>query len=167
MTISKEIEAEILRLFYAEKWRPTTIAKQLGIHRSVVQRVLSNNGVVREVLRARSSKVDSYIAFIRATLEQYPKLTAVRLYEMVKQRGYSGCSSRFREVVAQMRPRPAAEAYMRTATLPGEQGQVDWAHFGRVKIGNAERRLLAFVMVLSWSRHIFLRFYTGDAMPNF
>jgi len=167
MTVEKEVEAEILRLFYAEKWRPTTIAKQIGTHRSVVQRVLSSNGVAQEVLRRRSSQVDSYLPFIRATLEQYPKLTAARLHEMVKQRGYSGCSSRFREVVAQMRPRPAAEAYMRTATLPGEQAQVDWAHFGRVKIGNAERRLLAFVMVLSWSRHIFLRFYTGDAMPNF
>jgi transposase len=167
MTVGKEVEAEILRLFHAEKWRPTTIAKQLGIHRSVAQRVLSCSGVAQEVLRRRSSRVDAYIPFIRATLEQYPKLTAARLHDMVKQRGYSGCSSRFREVVAQMRPRPAAEAYMRTATLPGEQAQVDWAHFGRVKIGNAERRLLAFVMVLSWSRHIFLRFYTGDAMPNF
>ena len=56
---------------------------------------------------------------------------------------------------------------MRTSTMPGEQAQCDWAHFGKVKIGNAERRLYAFVLVLSWSRHIFLRFYTGDAMPNF
>jgi transposase len=56
---------------------------------------------------------------------------------------------------------------MRVRTLPGEQGQVDWAHFGKIKIGNAERRLLGFVMVLSWSRMIFVQFYLGDAMPNF
>lgn len=167
MTVNQDTEAEILRLFYAEKWRPSTIAVQLGIHHATVQRVLANKGVSYEHLRVRPSKADPYIPFIRSTLEKYPKLTAARLYEMVRERGYSGSSSRFREVVARLRPRPVAEAYMRTATLPGEQAQCDWAHFGRVTIGHAQRRLLAFVMVLSWSRHIFLRFYTGDAMPNF
>lgn len=39
--------------------------------------------------------------------------------------------------------------------------------FGRIQIGGASRKLLAFVIVLSWSRHIFLRFYLGEAMPNF
>lgn len=167
MTVNKETEAEILRLFYAEKWRPSTIAVQLAIHHSTVQRVLSNKGVSYEHLRVRPSKADPYIGFIRATLEKYPRLTAARLYEMVKERGYDGSPSRFREVVAHLRPKRVPEAYMRITTLPGEQAQCDWAHFGRVTMGNAERRLLAFVMVLSWSRHIFLRFYTGDAMPNF
>ena len=43
-----------------------------------------------------------------------------------------------------------AEAYLRLKTLPGEQAQVDWGHFGKVKIGRAERLLMAFVMVLSY-----------------
>lgn len=167
MTLNKDTEAEILRLHYAEKWRPSTIAVELGIHHSTVQRVLANRGVSYEHLRVRPSKAEPYIPFIREKLDAYPRLTAARLYEMVRERGYNGCSSRFRAIVAQLRPRPVAEAYMRMATLPGEQAQCDWAHFGRVTMGNAERRLLAFVMVLSWSRHIFLRFYTGDAMPNF
>ena len=65
------------------------------------------------------------------------------------------------------RPRPAAEAYLRLRTLPGEQGQVDWAHFGTIPIGRARRPLMAFVMVLSYSRHLFLRFYLNAAMPSF
>jgi len=56
---------------------------------------------------------------------------------------------------------------LRLTTLPGEQAQVDWGLFGRVRIGDAEHRLLAFVMVLSWSRRIFLRFYLGDGTGNF
>jgi hypothetical protein len=51
--------------------------------------------------------------------------------------------------------------------LPGEQGQVDWAHFGKLTIGNAIRPLWAFVMVLSYSRKVFLRYYFGSAMPAF
>ena len=60
-----------------------------------------------------------------------------------------------------------AEAYLRLKTLPGEQAQVDWAHFGAVRIGRAERRLMGFVMVLSYSRRVFLRFYLDAGMSNF
>ncbi len=38
--IAKETESEILRLFHAEKWRIGTIAEQLGLHHTTVQRVL-------------------------------------------------------------------------------------------------------------------------------
>jgi hypothetical protein len=51
--------------------------------------------------------------------------------------------------------------------LPGEQGQVDWGHFGKIEIGRARRALMAFVMVLSFSRMTFLRFYLDAQMPNF
>ena len=38
-----------------------------------------------------------------------------------------GVMSHFRHLVSTMRPRPAAEAYLRLRTLPGEQMQIDWA----------------------------------------
>lgn len=41
MTISNEIEAQILRYYHVEKWRVGTISRQLNIHHSVVRRVLS------------------------------------------------------------------------------------------------------------------------------
>jgi transposase len=67
----------------------------------------------------------------------------------VQARGYTGQCSRFREIIAAIRPRPKAEAFLRLSTLPGEQGQVDWGHFRKIRIGEAERSLMAFVMVLS------------------
>jgi len=45
------------------------------------------------------NEADLYIPFILATLEKYPKLTAARLFGMVKERGYDGAPSRFRAVV--------------------------------------------------------------------
>ena len=48
-----------------------------------------------------------------------------------------------------------------------EQAQVDWGHFGHLTIGRARRPLMAFVMVLSWSRQIFLRFFLDARMENF
>lgn len=166
MTVSKGIEAAITRLFRVERWPITTIATQLGVHHSVVKRVLAEEGITAQKLIIRRSMVDPFIPFMQETLKKYPTLTATRLYEMVKARGYQGGVDHFRDIVARYRPYEA-EPFLRVRTLAGEQAQVDWAHFGKIKIGKAERRLLAFVMVLSWSRMIFLRFYLGDAMPNF
>lgn len=166
MPITKEMEAEILRLYHAEKWLMNTIAKQLQIHHSTVKRVLQRNGVQPQRLQVRPSIADPYLELIRNTLQKYPTITGRRIWEMARERGYKGGYDHFTDIVARYRQRPA-EAFMRLRTLPGEQGQVDWAHFGKFKIGTAERRLLAFVMVLSWSRQIFLRFFPGDSTTYF
>jgi transposase len=94
-------------------------------------------------------------------------LAASRLYVMVHERGYRGSPDHFRHLIACLRPRPKAEAFLRLRTLPGEQAQVDWAHFGHLVIGRARRPLMAFVMVLSYSRQIFLRFFLNARMENF
>ncbi|HXQ00061.1 MAG TPA: IS21 family transposase [Solirubrobacteraceae bacterium] len=165
--ISPELEARVLRLYHAEKWRVHTIARQVGIHHSTVRRVLVHAGVAAAAERRWPSKIEPYVGFIQATLASYPSLTAARLYEMVRQRGYVGSQDHFRHLVALHRPRPAAEAYLRLRTLRGEQGQVDWASFGKLQVGAASRSLLAFIMVLSWSRQIFLRFFLSARMENF
>ena len=167
MTISKETEANILRYHFVEKWRVGTIATQLGIHHSVVDRVLSQAGLPKVERSSRPSIIDPYLPFIVETLREFPTLTATRLYEMAKQRGFTGGPSQFRQRISQLRPRKQPEAYLRLKTLPGEQAQVDWGHFGHVEIGKARRPLMAFVMVLSWSRQIFLRFYLNAQMENF
>jgi transposase len=165
--IAADQEARVLRLYHAEKWRVHTIARQLGLHHMTVRRVLARSGIAATDQRRWPSKLDPYLPFLQATLAEYSLLTAARLYEMVRQRGYAGGPDHFRHLVAQHRPRRPAEAYLRLRTLPGEQGQVDWAHFGKLQIAGAWRPLLGFVMVLSWSRRIFLRFFLNARMENF
>lgn len=167
MAISKELEAEILRLHYAEKWKKGTIAAQLKIHHSTVERVLVQNGVSAEQLRIRPSIADAYVDFIKSVLKEYPRLNATRIFHMACERGYTGKVDWFRDIVARYRPPTSEDARLRLRTLPGEQAQVDWASFGKIKIGEVERKLYAFVMVLSWSRRIFLRFYLNQGMANF
>ncbi len=167
MAITKEQEARILRFHHVEKWRVGTIARQLGLHHATVDRVLSQAGMPKVDRAPRPSLVDAFVPFIVETLKQYPTLTASRLYAMVHERGYEGGPDHFRHLVMHYRPRPEPEAYHRLKTLPGEQSQVDWAHFARVSIGQAQRPLMAFVMVLSWSRQIFVRFYLDARMANF
>ena len=167
MALTPETEAQILRYHHAERWPIGTIASQLHLHRDSVARVLAQAGLPTLALVRRPSAIDPYLPFIRETLTQFPRLRASRLYAMVKDRGYPGRPDHFRHLIARHRPRQKAEAYLRLRTLPGEQMQVDWGHFGHLDVGRARRPLMAFVAVLSWSRQIFLRFYLGAHMENF
>ena len=167
MAIPPELEAQILRYYHAEKWRINTIALQLHVHHGTVSRVLAQAGLPRGTPAQRLSKLLLYLPFIQQTLEKFPTLTASRLYAMVCERGHRGSPDHFRHFISLYRPRPKAEAYLRLRTLPGEQGQVDWAFFGKITIGGAMRPLMAFVMVLSYSRQIFLRFFVDARMENF
>jgi len=165
--IARALETEILRLHHTEHWPVGTIATQLRVHHSTVRRVLAQAGAPVAQPTPRPSIIEPYRAFIVETLGKYPTLRASRLYTMVRERGYPGAPDHLRAIVARLRPRPAAQAYLRLRTLPGEQAQVDWAHFGKLTVGRAVRPLMAFVMVLSYSRHLFLRFYLGAAMNYF
>mgnify|MGYP003336195961 CR=1 FL=1 len=167
MALTPETEAEILRRHYADHWPAGTIAAQLNLHRDSVARVLAQAGLPNLNRIERQSAIDPYLPFIRETLTQFPRLRASRLYLMVKDRGYPGRPDHFRHLIARHRPRPKSEAYLRLRTLPGEQCQIDWGHFGHLEIGRAQRPLMGLVAVLSWSRQIFLRFYLGAHMENF
>jgi transposase len=169
MTLSFESEAEILRLAFNEEWPVGSIAKHLGVHRSVVERVLSQSQDVSAVqCEKRPKLVENYKGFLRETIEKYPDIHASRLFAMVKKRGYTGRSaSHFRKIISELRPKKNQEAFARLSTLPGEQAQVDWADFGKVSVGKAVHKLMAFVMTLSWSRTVFVQFYFSARMPFF
>jgi transposase len=167
VTIGVELEAQILRYYHVEKWRCGTIARQLHVHRGTVQRVLAQAGLPRIGPVLRPSQIDAYLPFVHETLKKFPSLTASRLYAMVYERGYRGGQHHFRHLVSLHRPRPMAEAYLRLRTLPGEQAQCDWGSFGHLQIGRARRPLMAFVMVLSWSRQIYLHFFLDARMDSF
>jgi transposase len=164
--IPRELEVKILHLHFAEHWPIGTIAAQLGVHHEVVERVVeaAEHPQPREV---RPTLVDGFLPFILETWTKWPKLPASRLWRMCRERGYTGAKDHFRHLVRPYRQKPPAEAFLRLKTLPGEQAQIDWAHFGKVAIGRAQRFLVAFVAVLSWCRAIVLRFFLGQQMENF
>lgn len=126
MAITEDQKAKILRYYHVEKWRVGTIARQLGVHHTTVDRALNKSGIVKESRTRKGSLIDPYLPFILMTLEKFPKLTSSRLYDMVVERGYPGGPDHFRHLVSLHRPRKVPEAYHRLQTLPGEVGQVDW-----------------------------------------
>lgn len=168
--ISPELAVEIRRLFSVEGWRRNAIARHLGIHHSTVIRALERAGVpVGKAPRRRPSQMDRFVPWLSEQLARYPELAASQLYDMACQRGYVGGPDHFRHRLAELnlRPRKAPEAFFELRTLPGEQAQVDWAHFGTHKVQGGCRTLFAFVMVLSFSRWLFVRFFYDARLPSF
>lgn len=168
LTIPPEREAEILRLAQAEGLRPGTISRLLGHHHDVVERVLASPAQPKSKPAPPAALVDPYLPFLQGVVAKYPRIPSSALWRMACDRGYPGAEGHFRRIVrTRIRPPKSPEAFLRLRSLPGEEAQVDWAHFGHIRIGKAERLLTAFVVVLSHSRAIFLRFYPTASMAAF
>ena len=152
MTIDLSKEHEIRRLHDVENWKRGTIVAELGVHPDVVDRVL-DRGADRPLLVAPKSRIiDPYAAFIEETLKAHPRLRATRLFDMIRVRGYEGGIAQVRRYVAEVRPAPRGEVFLRTERLIGEQSQIDWAHVGSLAVTGGTRPLWIFVMLLAYSR---------------
>ena len=165
--ITPEVHARIRQLFFAEHWRIGTIATELGVHRDAVRRVIDTDSFVRSASLVRPSMLDAFKPLVDEVLAQHPRLRGTRVFEMLRARGYEGSVVQLRRYLREVRPAPRSEAFLRLSTLPGEQAQVDWGHFGKIRVGDAQRPLSCFVFVLSWSRAIFARFTLDQTLESF
>jgi transposase len=163
--LSSDLRVQIRHWFYAEHWKVGTIAQELGLHPDTVRHALDTEQFNRDKA-LRPLVTDPYVEFIRQTLQNYPRLRATRIYHMIRDRGYTGSVVQLRRLVARLRP-VRQEAFLRLRAFPGEQGQVDWAHFGEVSVGRARRRLSCFLIILSYSRALYLEFFFDQSMENF
>ena len=162
--IDPEMIVKIRHLFFAEHWKIGTIAAQLELHPDTVRRALETGQFNRARHEHSAGRLDPFQDFIKATLKQYPRLRATRIFQMIQTRGYQGSVSQLRRTVSTLRP--ASEAFLQLRTFPGQEAQADWAHFGEVQIGRARRRLSCFVITLSYSRALFLSFFFDQGLTD-
>jgi hypothetical protein len=95
--IPDEQVARIRHLFHAEHWKIGTIAAELLLHPDTVRRALETDRL-RSQPRLRTQLTDPYLDFLRQTLQQYPRLRATRLLQMIAPRGYTGSVTQLRRV---------------------------------------------------------------------
>src|SRR6267154_6570647 len=98
--IPPETRAEIRRYFYAEHWKIGTIARELNIHPDAVRNAIESDRFNR-TQSLRPCITDPYMEFVRQTLSQHPRLRATRIYQMIRERGYSGSIIQPRRAVSQ------------------------------------------------------------------
>ena len=139
------------------------IAERLGVHRETVSKWLQREKYARRAAAVegkRASKLDAFKGMIGRLLEAH-RYTAQQIYQRIQGEGYAGGYSILKEYVRAVRP-PEPEAFLHLSFAPGECAQVDFGEWGSVRVGNTRRRLSFFVMVLCWSRKMFLEFTLGQ-----
>jgi transposase len=158
--------AEVLRLGLVEGVGVRTIAKQLGMSRKTVRKILGRNRPQAQAKPQRSSILDPFEPAIRTMLDDTPSMLAPTVLERLRPLGYTGGVSILRDRIRQMRPKPRREAFLTLSFEPGEAMQVDWADFGFALPG-VPRRVSAFAAVLCHSRYLYLEFTVSQAMGSF
>ncbi len=113
----------------------------------------------------RPSKLDPFKDEIKNLLERHP-YSAVQVLQRLRNSGYDGSLTLLKGYLRRVRPR-RAPAFLTLAFAPGESAQVDWGEYGTVAVGNTRRKLSFFVMVLSYSRLMYLEFTVSQTMEHF
>ena len=80
--------------------------------------------------------------------------------------GYPGGYSILKEFVHLVRP-VRKPAYLMLDFAAGDCAQVDWGSYGSVCVGSTRRRLSFFVLVLCYSRLLYVEFTLGQGMEQF
>jgi transposase len=110
--------------------------------------------------KPRAKKLDPFVPYLERRIEE-GVFNCTKLLDEIRRQGYEGGKSVVKNFVQPYREAQRQEATVRFETLPGEQAQVDWGHFGFIQHHGRRRKLYGFVMTLGWSRACYLEFTTS------
>lgn len=136
------------------------IAKTLDISRNTVKKYLREPGLPQPRPRKpRGSKLAPFTGFLTTRIEA-GVLNAVVLFRELQELGYDGQYTVVKDFVRPFRrTRVSAQRITtRFETAPGEQAQVDFGRYTYRNLEGQTRSIWAFVMVLGWSRTLYVEF---------
>lgn len=113
----------------------------------------------------RPSLLDPFKDTVVKMIESY-QYTAQQVYQRIQEEGYTGGYTVVKKFVRKIRP-TRKKAFLTLAFAPGECAQVDWGSYGSVRVGETTRRLSFFVMVLCYSRQLYVEFTVSQTMEHF
>lgn len=140
------------------------IARELGLDPRTVAYWLSQNKFRPRKPVKRPSKLDPFKDSIVRMLETHP-YSAAQILHRIREEGYQGGYTILTDYVRKIRPR-RTPAFLKLAFAPGECAQVDWGSYGSIQVGETRRRLSFFVMVLCYSRMMYLEFTVSQTMEH-
>lgn len=145
----------------------TDIAQRVGCDRKTVRKYLAHADHPRYTARpSQVSKLDPFKLYVQQRLESGIFNCEV-LYRELCARGYEGKATILRDYVGPRRRAARQQACVRFETPPGQQGQVDWGHFGTMWHEGRQRRLYCFALTLGYSRALYAEFAVSSGMMAF
>jgi len=161
------IENEVIR-----RWQEGTpmrrIAVELRISRYLVKRIILEHqkgrteGMAHPDLptpsESRGSILDGHVPFIQDLLTRWPSITALRVHEELRGRGFGGKYTIVKDLVRRLRPEFRRVPVVRFESGKGQQAQMDYATYEIDFTEEGRRRVNLFSYILGYSRRQYLRF---------
>lgn len=162
--INYEQWCRLKELARRDRLSPAQIARELGLAARTVRKWLKEPYRPRRRV-TRASLLDPFKGQIMGLLQQHP-YSAVQLLALLREQGFGGGITIVKDYIQQIRPRHQP-AYLTLSFAPGECAQVDWGSGEMIEVGNTRRRLSFFVMVLGYSRMLYVEFTLGQSQEQF
>ena len=163
--IDYQTYCQIRLLFTDKQLSLRQIARELKLGLNTVRKWARRESFQRAAIPQRPSKLDPFKGDLIRLLAQHP-YSAQQLFQQLKERGYQGRYSILKVFVRQVRPKPRP-AFLTLHFEPGACAQVDWGCAGSVPVGSTQRRLSFFIMVLAFSRKMYLEFTLAETLEHF
>src|SRR5208283_4011460 len=134
----RAIENEVIR-----RWQEQTsmrrIAAELRISRWRVKRIVLDHQQGRaegmkhpdlpKPSESRGSILDGHVPFIQDLLTRWPSMTALRVHEELRGRGFTGKYTIVKDLVRRLRPETRRQPVLRFESGKGQQAQMDYATY--------------------------------------
>ncbi|MGA7278175.1 MAG: IS21 family transposase [Desulfocapsaceae bacterium] len=141
------------------------IADKLGLDPRTVSKWMDQSAFQPRLPGQRSSKLDPFKYDILGMLERHP-YSAMQIFQNIREQGFDGGYTIVKDYVRKARPK-RHKPYLKLSFAPGECAQVDWGSYGSIGVGSTRRRLSFFVMVLCYSRMMYVEFTVSQTMEHF
>mgnify|MGYP000399417812 FL=1 len=163
--IDYETYVRIRNYFTRDGLNYSQIADELGLDHRTAARWANEERYLPRRSAKRDSKLDPFKNDIVRMLEKHP-YTGRQIFQRIQENGFDGGITIVTDYVRKIRP-PKVKPFLKLTFAPGECAQVDWGSFGNVRVGSTSRRLSFFVMVLCYSRMMYVEFTVSQTMEHF
>jgi len=163
--IDYQTYCQIRHLYTEKKLSFEQIARELNLDPKTVKKWARRESYKKAPQPKRASKLDPHKGEIIRLLERHD-YSAQQIFQQMRERGYEGGHTILKDFVRQVRPKHRP-AFLTLHFEPGECAQVDWGCAGSVPVGSTRRRLSFFVMVLAYSRKMYLEFTLAETLEHF
>lgn len=163
--ISYETFCKIQDLHRHQGLTVAQIARALGLDPKTVGKWVKAKRYRPRASSRRRSKLDPFKPRVVRLLETHP-YSATQVFQRLREEGFSGGFSIVKDYVRKVRP-VRKPAFLTLSFEPGECAQVDWGEYGFVNVGSTRRKLSFFVMVLCYSRLMYLEFTVSQTLEHF
>jgi transposase len=163
--IDYALYSKIKHLSINDRLTAPQIARELAMDVRTVRKWLDEPQFKSRKSAPRASKLDPFKQDIVRLLQAHP-YTATQILQRIREQGFTGRYSIVKDYVRKVRP-AKSRAFLTLVFAPGECAQVDWGSYGSVNVGGTRRRLSFFVMVLCYSRLMYVEFTVCQTMEHF